>query len=166
MLLCSNIRPFLVFIMRIKVIELMISEKYDIEMETESEYVYGVETAAPIFCKEIGSANIEKLALLCLDNTNKIINFSIISMGNINSVNISVEQIVKTALLSNSSKVIVAHNHPSGIGEITSLDIEMTKKIGMLLKYFNIELIDSLVITSMNAFSIRESLGEKRNDRQ
>lgn len=131
-----------------------------LDIPSEIEYVYGVETAAPVFCRTIGEDNIEYVALLCLDSTNKIINYSTVSMGNIESVRVSVSQIIKIALLSNSSKIVIAHNHPSGILKITKSDIEMTRKISRLASCFDINLIDSLVVNSEKALSIREYTGE------
>lgn len=144
--------------MRVKVVDLQIVSNYEIDMDIKYEYIYGVETAAPIFCKTIGNANLEYVAVICLDSTNKIINYANISSGEINCVKVSIAQLVKVALLSNSSKVVIAHNHPSGVLEITSQDIEMTKKIGALLDYFNIQLIDSLVVNGSDAVSIRERI--------
>lgn len=145
--------------MKIKVIELKQTEKYEIELPGNNEYIYGVETAAPIFCKMIGDNNVEYVGLLCLDSTNRIINYSTVSIGSIDSVNASVSQILKIALISNAFHIIVAHNHPSGVLEVTSNDIEMTKKIGVLAGYFDIKLIDSLVVNGMEAVSIREKTG-------
>lgn len=150
--------------MKIKVVELIIKREYEIDVPGENEYVYGVETAAPIFCDSIGSNNVECVALLCLDSTNKIVNFAKIAMGNIENVNVSISQLIKIALLSNASKIIIAHNHPSGVLEVTSSDIEMTKKIGAIASYFEIKLIDSLVVNSEEATSIREKLGDIKHE--
>ena len=134
-------QTFLIKIMKIDVVELVIKKEYEIEIPGEIEYVYGVETAAPIFCSSIGSNNVEYVALLCLDSTNKIINFAKVSIGNIENVTVSIPQLIKIALLSNALKIMIAHNHPSGVLEITSLDVEMTKKIGAIASYFEIKLI-------------------------
>lgn len=145
--------------MKIKVIELKIYESYEIEIPGNNKYVFGIEQADKIFEKMIGSNNTECVGMLCLDNTNKIINYSTISIGNIAYVNVPVAQILKTALLSNASKIIIAHNHPSGVLEITNSDINMTQKIGGLAKYFEIELIDSIIVNERDAISIRQHIG-------
>lgn len=142
--------------MRIDVVQLQIVKSHSIDINTKSEFVYGVETAAPIFIQEIGSSNIEQVALLCLNSTNRVINFSVISMGNIKTVKVSIPQMLKVALMSNASKLIVGHNHPSGILEMTSYDVELTRKIAALTTVFEIELIDSIVVNSTDAISIRE----------
>lgn len=148
--------------MKIKVIELKIYKSYEIEIPGNNKYVFGIEQADKIFEKMIGSNNIECVGMLCLDNTNKIINYSTISMGNIAYVNVPVAQILKTALLSNASKIIIAHNHPSGVLEITNSDINMTQKIGGLAKYFEIELIDSIIVNERDAVSIRQYIGREK----
>ena len=96
-----------------------------------------------------------------MDNTNRLINYSTISIGDIASVNVPVAQIIKIALLSNASKIIIAHNHPSGILKITKADINMTQKIWTLTKNMEIELIDSIIVNETEAISIRQYIGEK-----
>lgn len=150
--------------MKIKVVGLKLTKEYEIEIPGSVEFIYGVETAGNIFCKTIGGNNIEYVAMLCLDNTNKIVNYSLVSIGKIENVHVSIPQIMKIALLSNTSKFIIAHNHPSGVLKITNKDIEMTKKIGALAAYFEMELIDSLVVNEREAVSIRERIGELKNE--
>lgn len=110
------------------------------------------------FLQLIGDLNIEVLAAVFLDNTNKIMNYSVLSIGSVNSVNIHLNQLVKLALITNSSKVIIAHNHPSGVLDITDADINTTRYIAKLLKVFDIELVDSLVVTIEDVISIRGSI--------
>ncbi len=147
--------------MKIEVVELKLCSEYVKDIPIDRANVYGVEDAAPVFCSFIGKSNVEYVAALCLDSTNKIINISKTAMGDIETVKVSIAQIIKTALLSNSSKIIIAHNHPSGVLEITSNDLEMTKKIGALTNFFDVTLIDSLVVNGQDALSIRERIGNK-----
>lgn len=149
--------------MKIDVVNLKISRDYQIEINANSEYVYGIEQAGAVFINTIGAANTEKVALMCLDSTFKIINYSIIAMGRVDSVRVPISQIFKTALLSNATRIIVGHNHPSGVLEITSIDKDMTQKIGGLAKWFDIELIDSIVVNDISAISIRKEIEDSAN---
>ncbi len=149
--------------MKINVVEIKLYKSYEVEIPGNNKYVYGIEQADKIFEKLIGSNNIECVGMLCMDNTNKLINYSTISMGNIAFVNVPVAQVVKIALLSNASKIIIAHNHPSGVLKITNLDISMTQKIGALAKYFEIELIDSIIVNATESISIRRHIGDKND---
>lgn len=150
--------------MEIEVVELKLSREYKKDIHGDITYVYGVETATPIFCSFIGDSNVEYVALLCLDSTNKIINLSKVAMGNIENVKVSIAQIMKVLLLSNSSKFLIAHNHPSGVLQITNSDIDITKKIGVIANCFDIKMIDSLIVKGEEALSIRESIGEAKNE--
>lgn len=147
--------------MKINVVELKLYKSYEIEISGNDEYIYGIEQADKIFPKLIGCNNLEYVGMLCMDNTNRLINYSTISIGDIASVNVPVAQIIKIALLSNASKVIIAHNHPSGILKITKADINMTQKIWTLTKNMEIELIDSIIVNETEAISIRQYIGEK-----
>ena len=153
--------------MKINVVQLEIKKIYDIEIDLPYNEIHTASYAAPIFCQKIGNLNIEHTAMIVLDNVNRIINFFIVSMGEINSVKVSLAQMFRVALLSNASKIIVAHNHPSGILKITSKDIEMTRKIAFFARNFDIELIDSLVVTETGYIYIRshckEFLDEQKN---
>lgn len=146
--------------MEIDVVQVELVTKYKLDISKLN--VYGVETAKDIFINQISKSNIEILGLICLDNTNKVINYSNVSMGGIDTVKVDLAQLFKIILLSNSSSIIIAHNHPSGVLKITDNDIEMTKKIGTLCKIFNIKLIDSLILNKDGEIlSIREKIGEK-----
>ena len=141
--------------MKIDVIQLELRRSHQIDIDLPSDRIYIAQQAAPIFCQKIGALNIEHVAMLSLDNANRVINYFTVSMGEIDSVKVSLAQMFKSALLSNAAKIIIAHNHPSGVLEINSKDIEMTKKIGFFANSFSIELIDSLVVTADDYLSIR-----------
>lgn len=147
--------------MKIDVVELQLTKQYEIDLPDTNGYVYGVETAQKIFLKTIAKSNIERIGAIFVDSTNKILNYSTLAIGNIENVKLSIAELFKTALLSNASKFIIAHNHPSGILEITSPDVELTKKIGSIAKLFDMELMDSLIVNcSGDIVSIREHLKE------
>lgn len=149
--------------MKIDVVQLELKKSHQIDIDLPSEKVFSAFNAAPLFCQEIGALNIEHVSMLALDNTNKIINYFTISMGEVDKVKVSLAQMFRCALLSNASKIIIAHNHPSGIAQITSKDIEMTKRIALLASNLSIELIDSLIVTADNYISIRDHCKELNN---
>lgn len=147
--------------MKIDVVELQLKTKYQIELDSTDGYVYGIETAKEIFFHEIGCCDVEKVGAIFTNSINKIVNYSNIAMGGINSVTLPIAELFKVALLSNASKMIIAHNHPSGVLEITLSDIELTRKIGQTAKLFDMFLIDSLIINKDgNIKSIREHIKE------
>lgn len=135
--------------------------KVGLTIEVQDSFVYGAETSHNIFTSQIGKSNVEMIGLLCLDTTNKIINYANVAIGGVDTVKVPLDQIFRFILLSNATQFIIAHNHPSGVLKITSADIDMTKKIGSIAKLFDIKLIDSLIVNADGEFlSIREHMEE------
>ena len=108
-------QPLLVIVMRIDVVQIVLRKTHTLNLPLVANSIFTAQQASAIFCDAIGSLNVEHVALLCLDNANRAINFSIISTGEINNVKVSLAQLFRTALLSNASKIMVDHNHPSDI---------------------------------------------------
>ena len=142
--------------MKIDAVELQLKKIYTMDIKEIGEKIYGIESSHHLFCTSIGNSNIEQVAMLSLDSINRILNYSTVSMGSLNTVRVSFAQLFKVALLSNASKIIVAHNHPSGILAVTSEDIQMTRKINFFAHTFDMELIDSIIVSGEKAISIRE----------
>ena len=99
----------------------------------------------------------ENLVMFSLNNMNSIIGAFLISKGNINSTNFSVTNIIKSAILCNGNKIILAHNHPSGNAHPSKEDIDATTRIKNACEIMGIELLDHIIIGNDNyeAISIR-----------
>lgn len=150
--------------MKIDVVQLELRKNHVMDLPIKTDKIYNAQHASELFCITIGGLNVEHAALLCLDNAYRVINFSIISIGELNSVKVSLAQLFRIALLSNASKLMIAHNHPTGVLEITSKDIEMTRKIAFFANAFSMELLDSVIVTSEDFISIRAHCKEFLND--
>ena len=147
--------------MTIDVVQIELVTKSKIDLPNFEEYVYDASTAGKIFARLIGHCNVENVGIICINSGNKILNYSTLAIGNSDNVSISVAQIFKTILLSNATKFIIAHNHPSGVLEATPQDIELTKNVGAISKLFGITFIDSLIVNGKEEiYSIREHLNE------
>lgn len=99
----------------------------------------------------------EKLLVVCLDTKNQPINISTVSVGTLNSSLVHPREIFKTAILSNSNQIILAHNHPSGISAPSSEDKAMTNRIREAGTILGIELIDHIIIGDDEYFSFKEN---------
>ena len=64
--------------------------------------------------------------------------------------------IIKRAILCNSKRIIIAHNHPSGSTEPSKHDIAATKKITEACNLMGINLLDHLIIGDKQFKSIIE----------
>ena len=90
--------------MKIKVVQLELKNSHEIEIPLESDRIFVAQQAAPIFCQTIGALNVEQTAMICLDRANRVINYFTVSIGNIDSVKVSLAQMFRTALLSKASE--------------------------------------------------------------
>ena len=79
--------------------------------------------------------------------------------GGINGTVVDVRMILAGALISLSSSIIVAHNHPSGNTTPSGADIAISKKIRDSAKLMDIDLLDSLILTpSGDYYSMADEL--------
>ncbi len=97
----------------------------------------------------------EHLLFIGLDSRNNVRNVSILGIGAVNSVFIDTKEIVRTALLSASEKVILVHNHPTNSIEPSKPDKHITAVSMGLLKVFNIQLLDHIIVTEHDFYSMK-----------
>lgn len=90
----------------------------------------------------------ESLFIILLNKSNNATGYAKISQGGICGTVVDSIIISKYAIDTLSSGVILVHNHPSGNLSPSSNDLNMTTKVKNALKLFDINLIDSLIISN------------------
>ena len=88
----------------------------------------------------------EKMILICLNTKNQIVNYCEIASGGTNYCMIDPKTIYKSALLSNASKIILVHNHPSGDIKPSQEDLKLTERIKQVCELVEIQLLDHIII--------------------
>lgn len=96
--------------------------------------------------------------LLSLNSSNKIIAIHRIFLGTLNSSVCSSREIYQSALLNNASKIIIAHNHPSGNLIPSVEDLKMTEKIKNAGQMIGIQLMDHFIVNNDDYLSMEEFL--------
>jgi len=99
----------------------------------------------------------ESFFLLLLNRANNTIGYVKISQGGVSGTVVDPKIVAKYAIESLASGVIVAHNHPSGNTQPSQADNQMTKKLKEGLKYFDISLLDHLILTEDDYLSYSDS---------
>ena len=105
---------------------------------------------------EIGNETQEVLMLLCLNTKNEVNSLSVVHRGTINQSIAHPRDIFQRAILSNATRIFIAHNHPSGSHQPSQNDCLFTEKIKQAGELLGIELLDHLVVTSNSYYSFRE----------
>lgn len=113
--------------------------------------------------KAIRNAVKEHLLFIGLDRGNNIRNISVLGIGSNCEIMIDSKDIIRTALFSCSDRVILVHNHPSNKLEPSAQDMHLTNVTNQILKVFNIELLDHIIVTEKNYISMEEIKKITRN---
>jgi len=69
----------------------------------------------------------------------------------------NVKLIMQSALLANADRIIIAHNHTDGDLTIRTMDDYVTKQVKKACEILNIELLDSIVLTSESYYSYADN---------
>ncbi|OME80086.1 DNA repair protein RadC [Paenibacillus sp. FSL A5-0031] len=103
-----------------------------------------------------GSEDREHCILICLDTKNKVNAIQTIGIGSLNAAIVHPREVFKVAILSNSASIIFAHNHPSSDCSPSQQDCEITERIKQAGEIIGIELLDSVIVSEENYFSMKE----------
>lgn len=105
-------------------------------------------------------ADREMVAVMMLDSRNKIIGIHIASTGSIDRAPFYPREIIKPAILSNASAIIVAHNHPSGDPSPSIEDKKAEVKLKKACAIFGITLHDSIIVGEEGKFYSMQKEGD------
>jgi DNA repair protein RadC len=98
----------------------------------------------------------EVFAVVFLNRSNKINNFQIISEGGITGTVADPRIILKKALEEDAVSIILCHNHPSGSLKPSKADEELTFKIKEAAKYFDIKVLDHVIVSDDGYYSFAD----------
>jgi DNA repair protein RadC len=98
----------------------------------------------------------EVFAVIFLNRANKINDFKIISEGGITGTVADPRVILKRALEEDAVSIILCHNHPSGSLKPSKADEELTYKIKEAAKYFDIKVLDHLIVGDDGYYSFSD----------
>ena len=98
----------------------------------------------------------EIFAVVFLNHANKIKHFEIISKGGITGTVADPRIILKKALDHNATAIVLCHNHPSGNLKPSKADEELTHKIKEAAKYFDIRIIDHIIVSEEGYYSFAD----------
>ncbi|RYY38420.1 MAG: JAB domain-containing protein [Chitinophagaceae bacterium] len=98
----------------------------------------------------------EVFAVLYLNRANRVNRFEIVSEGGITGTVADPRIILRRALEEDAVGLILCHNHPSGNLRPSRADEELTTKIREAARFFDIRLLDHLIVSSDGYFSFAD----------
>lgn len=133
-------------------LKLEIKEKSNVYLESGSHAAYYFRTlwdADDILLQE-------QFCVVFLNANNGVIGHRFFNTGTRKSVQVDIAMIYSTCLLCHASRIIIAHNHPSGKLRPSVADKGMTDNMKYLAQRLDIELLDHIIITADNYSSFAE----------
>ena len=98
----------------------------------------------------------EVVYLLCLDAKCKALDCVLIHHGGVNVASIAARKVVKAALDSNATSVVLAHNHPSGLALPSQEDKQTTMVLKAALDAVGVVLADHIIVADDDFVSMRD----------
>ena len=99
----------------------------------------------------------ERFAVLLLDVKHRIIGSKVITIGTATETLAHPRDIFREVIKRGATRVIVAHNHPSGSLEASAEDIALTRQLLKGAHYLGIPLLDHLILGNGDWASIRQA---------
>ena len=104
----------------------------------------------------IGDLPYECFFVLSLDMGDKVISFTKLEEGTSACANVDIRKILECAVRLHASKVVLAHNHPSGRLVPSNSDIELTRTVQSSFEPFGISVLDHIIVGGAGFLSLAE----------
>lgn len=135
---------------------------------TDKESMFSRETidtpekAVSVLAPVLAELDREEVCVVNLDGKGHPINFSVVSIGSVNSSLITGRELYKSAILSNAAAIIMIHNHPSSDLQMSKLDLDVTEKMMYAGVLLDIDFYDHVLVAESTGemFSMREHVPE------
>ena len=99
----------------------------------------------------------EHFVAISLDNRNRVLRKSDVSIGLINQSLVHPREVFRNAIIDNAVSMIFVHNHPNGTLFPSDEDIKTTKRLIKCGKLLGIKVLDHLIVTRDSYASILSS---------
>lgn len=113
--------------------------------------------AAAALSHELMWQSQERFAVLILDVKHRLIATQVITIGTATETLAHPREIFREVIRQGGTRLIVAHNHPSGNTEPSAEDINLTRQLLEGARFLGIPLLDHLILGNGNHLSLRQT---------
>ncbi|AZB73079.1 RadC family protein [Synechococcus elongatus] len=117
------------------------------------------EAAAKALSADLMWAEQERFALLLLDVRHNLIGQRVLTIGTATETLANPREIFREALRLGATRLIVAHNHPSGQVDPSSADLSLTEQLLKLGQALELPVLDHLILGQGHHRSLRDTTG-------
>ena len=94
---------------------------------------------------------------LCLDRKGKLLACKKLGEGGVSNADLNIRVLMKNAILTSASAVILAHNHPSGVALPSGEDYAATERAQKALATIGVALTDHIIVADEDFVSMSDS---------
>ena len=116
-----------------------------------------VEAVGTYFARLLDGERREVLYQVCLDAKGKLLSYCRLASGTVSVAPVSVREVVENALRCDASRVVLGHNHPSGVALPSEEDRQITLQIQQALATMSIALVDHIIVADGDFVSMAAS---------
>lgn len=120
------------------------------------DYISGSTDIVTIFQPLLSDLLHEEVWVMLLSRSKRIIEKFRAGQGGIEGSVIDPRIVIRRALDRNASGIVLVHNHPSGNAYPSEQDILNTNKVQLAASYFDMRLLDHVIIADTEPFSFAE----------
>lgn len=117
--------------------------------------IEGAITATALLQPLLMASRVESLAVAHLDHAYRLLVLRLHKGADSRRLAVPADTILKDALEIGSSRLLIAHNHPSGCERPSANDIRATRDLARTVRRANIRLVDHLVVSQDRVVSFR-----------
>jgi len=128
-------------------------------MEADVEQQLSISGPEDIFAfvrLHLGPRSHECVYAFYLNNSRHVVHQAEVGMGTVDRTPLYPREILKPALVHNATGIILVHNHPEGQPVPSEHDLEMTTRLEEVAAHLGIRLLDHLIVTRLQAYSIKK----------
>ena len=119
--------------------------------------ITNVRDAVELCVSELADLPVENVFVACIDNSNNLVTKKIISTGFNDEASVPVRKIIDMCIRSNTSNIIISHNHPYGNEKPSANDDKVVKHLALTLALAGIKILDSVIIGLDGYYSYSKS---------
>lgn len=115
------------------------------------------QSIAAYFSTRIANLPHEECHVMLLDNSLRLIGSHLVSKGGLASTSVDVRQVMKDAIIHNSTAIVLCHNHPSGSLTPSRQDDELTQRVLRAAQTLSINVLDHIIVSTEGYYSYQEN---------
>lgn len=133
------------------------NKRYMVEANSAHNVIKSLEDAKEYVRHRFLSDMAERVLLVCLSHSGKVVFSGVIAKGTLERVDLIPADVVKACLRANAAQAILSHNHPGGFCNPSRRDLVTTQVIDAELARVDVRLLDHIIVASDGVLSMRES---------